>query len=649
MRLTSKDENPGARDYVAVSYCWNQPPDGRPTAKFEIETESDDRANKAPASILMRAVQYALKVHVSFIWIDQECIDQDEVEDKAIGIQSMDLVYSQSRFPVGILGKEISQESVVNTLNRFRDWQSAGHRELVNLCRKHLSDSDVTAAGEFLDSLRDDNWFNRAWTHQESACARESMKLLLQRKSITGSESGSWKDFVVPFKHIDRWAQSLRTAVRNEPEELMASLSLSSESIPNRPLRSLGQARELLTASDVVPQLERKENSVVTDRLAIIANSCSYQLRLDIPAALKQDFHLSSCALTMAILNGDVNPWPENKGEEYRQAAWFSTNTNRPKVKKPTLEMILPEFLVMWNRLYGCRGDVYADSPRLPAVRLTATGFYTRGWLWSVDRFSRIDVGPAITTRILSLLNQKSDSPALRNLLNELCVRIYNSLGFTGLPGVAASFWNTLHDFPPFPNPKLKFNPMIPCKSNPGDVLPTDVFGNCYDYTPLADRSQKAIGFALVDRWQEAPWFIRFIKYVLKRKFMPLARLFGPNRTSDPRFYTAVFPVKEYEVGTFIFTSTDQNLVKIDGPMGLSNFFCIEVAVGDYRKPDLSYKGSWNRGFWMTHMTEMREYFFPWNVPLCGEPRSTCRPAAISFDEVFYSAPGQSHRFAPGA
>jgi Heterokaryon incompatibility protein (HET) len=51
---------------------------------------------------LHRAIAYAIAYKVPFIWIDQECIEQNDCLDKELGIHSMDIVYRRSDHPLGI-------------------------------------------------------------------------------------------------------------------------------------------------------------------------------------------------------------------------------------------------------------------------------------------------------------------------------------------------------------------------------------------------------------------------------------------------------------------------------------------------------------------------------------------------------------------
>jgi hypothetical protein len=66
-------------------------------------TKNGLRKGRAPRNAVDRAMKYAAESCIRLIWIDQECLEQDNRTDKENGIQSMDLVYSRSLYPLGLL------------------------------------------------------------------------------------------------------------------------------------------------------------------------------------------------------------------------------------------------------------------------------------------------------------------------------------------------------------------------------------------------------------------------------------------------------------------------------------------------------------------------------------------------------------------
>ena len=61
------------------------------------------RPNRAPPEILSRAIAFAVEFQAtSLLWIDQECIDQDNRVEKELAIQSMDQVYHRAMVSLGL-------------------------------------------------------------------------------------------------------------------------------------------------------------------------------------------------------------------------------------------------------------------------------------------------------------------------------------------------------------------------------------------------------------------------------------------------------------------------------------------------------------------------------------------------------------------
>lgn len=63
--------------------------------------------------VLDRVIKYAEYHGVDQIWIDDDCINQDNPDEHEMAMQSMDLMYSSSQCPVGLLTKPVeSQENL---------------------------------------------------------------------------------------------------------------------------------------------------------------------------------------------------------------------------------------------------------------------------------------------------------------------------------------------------------------------------------------------------------------------------------------------------------------------------------------------------------------------------------------------------------
>jgi hypothetical protein len=157
--------------YLAVSYCWPseeyQEDAGENQTEFK-KTRDGLRPSRASAETLHRAISFAKLQYFSYIWIDQECINQDDLEDKQIGIQSMDFVYRKCAAAVGLASLRINLQELMDNLQyvlEHRCLRDSSHNlaQPFNSCPAFESES----VAQFLDALHNDPFFNRAWIYQE--------------------------------------------------------------------------------------------------------------------------------------------------------------------------------------------------------------------------------------------------------------------------------------------------------------------------------------------------------------------------------------------------------------------------------------------------------------------------------------------------
>lgn len=96
-------ENDG--NYIALSYCWEPTDEDDSVESGEYPVRDIDgqylRHTKVRNVLLNRVISYARRIKVTRIWIDQECILQEDEEAKRIAMDSMDLVYGRSNQPLG--------------------------------------------------------------------------------------------------------------------------------------------------------------------------------------------------------------------------------------------------------------------------------------------------------------------------------------------------------------------------------------------------------------------------------------------------------------------------------------------------------------------------------------------------------------------
>jgi hypothetical protein len=415
LRLTQPGELKGCDHYIAVSYCWRQPksqnisdsPDDRSYTVYTKPPNNtrDSRPNKAPKSILDRAIAYASFYGIRFIWIDQECIDQDNRLDQEVGIQSMDLVYERSAAPVGILQTFLDSQWQLDTLWHLHE-------------NKDLDYDQVKRAIQLLEHISEDPWFSRAWILQESTSAGDCIDLLVRYDSslsipeFWGAVSGEIElqfeellrlhhsaveqlsrhhfgsTALSVAEHFDRVSDKLLQHSGNvdevedyigEGDKMMTRLVKVMERIllhtPSDYWNTrIPSHRTACNASLASMYLSNCFNSKPMDRSAILANMCQYPIRIDTIMAQSNKYPLETCLFVQAILNGDLSFLVGVKKE-----AWNDLCSTRDGFSwlPPHITSLDPKQSESW---------IEGIQPfRLLNHLITKDGLSLLGFLWTVD------------------------------------------------------------------------------------------------------------------------------------------------------------------------------------------------------------------------------------------------------------------------
>jgi len=185
LELMPPSANPSTTDYVAVSYVWDRPEpvlivSAKPPPRYRIRVlehaKSELRDPRCPYDVLHRACRFAHANNISLIWIDQECIDQNDPDDVEKHLQCVTKIYANSRHTIAMLSGMISSEEEFLALSC--------------LCNDKLSDEAVAyfqhdhrfvdLCHKILQKIGQDPWFYRAWTYEERYSAT-NLHLLINR------------------------------------------------------------------------------------------------------------------------------------------------------------------------------------------------------------------------------------------------------------------------------------------------------------------------------------------------------------------------------------------------------------------------------------------------------------------------------------
>lgn len=97
---------------ITISYTW-EPAKGETKQKrgFEIQTLDGKRVrNEARDIVIWRAIRYLQHHSLKGFWIDRQCLVQDDDEQHAIAMNSMDRLYNKSPCSVGLMTTNIDQQ-----------------------------------------------------------------------------------------------------------------------------------------------------------------------------------------------------------------------------------------------------------------------------------------------------------------------------------------------------------------------------------------------------------------------------------------------------------------------------------------------------------------------------------------------------------
>jgi hypothetical protein len=379
--------------YVAVSCPWSLPDhEDADTGRYSIDLDDDMLKNIAPQNIVLDRVTNFAAVKGLPFWIDKLCVEQDEdSEEKEIAVQSMDIVYENSKCTIGLLFVRLDEEYQVDILGNLLSGrlvkQTWSHgRQRYELRSTPWCTSQVI---EVIEMILEDRWWNRAWIFQEEYLSTTRMRLLIRSshwhdldRNIFGNTPGELDFSAVEFRKAS--TQFCLALCQSGRDQQWKDRCLS---ISNRAgrysmlLLDEGDPQSLQPMSPtILHEIGTRGITSIRDVLAIASNSCGYSQRLD-PGELEHTGQsLSLALLTLYLLNGEIL-CP-------RAASMSSVCSNIFDFLKDTTMSVCPPL--------GSeeRGSTFTKHCRFPDVTLSREGIETRGIIWRLGKtIDREDLG----------------------------------------------------------------------------------------------------------------------------------------------------------------------------------------------------------------------------------------------------------------
>lgn len=379
-------------DYVVVSYRWDDPDVADQDAGgYFIESGFgwDAKPGQSSNAILDRVLRYLDHVEASAFWIDKDCINQQDPVAKGDAVQVMDLVYRCSNRPIAILTVPVVQQDDLDLLRKvlagdivtvtdkngpvLENWVRIRPR----LARRIL---------HLLSGLVSDPWWTRRWTFQEEYCSYTKMELLIPHDEHLSKKSWDEKSRTIEGEIIVKASEfreqvtlfclasrKLR-AFRNERYQKKICKILKrakSYQVLHRhdpKLWSTSSAETLSTR--ILADIAHRGSKYPEDLLAIMANCCSYTVRLDGQSLIaSQRSSISIALLALFLLNGELI-WNSSKSES-------NTNIWRFLGQQAFSSFKFPEDSLELTFMKRCR---------LVDVRFSREGIATTGHLWKAYR-----------------------------------------------------------------------------------------------------------------------------------------------------------------------------------------------------------------------------------------------------------------------
>jgi len=352
---------PGCRHFIAISYRWRYSDNSQGSAEL-VKTKYNDQSRSALHNVLDRSARFAEHHGYRLLWVDQVGIEQGNDVDKAIGIQAMDLVYEKAALCLALLEYEVTSQEQMDDLEHAlaEGINPKTHEDEWRKWVEYLNISDLMRYAEAFKAVAEDEYFHRSWIAQENTVASATILLLrcnsaLNKPDWMGDLDGEMQIPLCKFRmaavklqgafqgYIEKeaWYMQRHLATiehRNRrfdfdrsrhpdfhelrygrnPTVALARFHTAMEPMQGwrkymaqyrasqRDLTQHGR-RKHSSAAEAVVFLATKQNFEVADRLAIVANLCGYEVRLDAQKLKRLGFDLGACILCLAVLNGDFS------------------------------------------------------------------------------------------------------------------------------------------------------------------------------------------------------------------------------------------------------------------------------------------------------------------------------------------------------
>ena len=440
--LTGRHEDEG-RPYIAVSWRWEyEKPQHQDPPAYEYRIKRPGKRphpSEVPSVHLDRAIVFAQAHSIGLIWIDKECIYQEQAVNRTVGMQAMDLVYSQSKFSVGLLMVVIETQRQVDCLSKLLS-QAVFVKQTEEPRFKRTTNNDmIRGILEVLQRLLSDERWERSWIFQEDHCSSTRMRLLV-RHSDSISKSNQFGripgELEIPVYLLRRTATMFFMACdeRNYKYDEKLLARIKQYNIWNKIYRpsmesSFGSTPTGLewagdddapwlqsSSLGILSDIEERKSKFVADRLPIYANCCKFSSRLEPKSVTSAGYGLSTCILGLCLLSGEI----------FKNDKQVRSSQDAPDIFGSTLHEFLGELLLEFND----HRMSLIEHFRFIHVKLTRYGTETEGWLWKLSEAITFEDVDLDTERHENVSSYEGDLDPGQKRVLWIMVRKLNSRGY---------------------------------------------------------------------------------------------------------------------------------------------------------------------------------------------------------------------------
>lgn len=232
-------------EYDALSYCWGD-------ASQKVSVTCNEQSLEITKDLFTAILRFRHKDKTIRIWIDQLCIDQENIEERGNQVQLMRDIYSRALTTIVWLGGEADQSALA-----FKHMERLKKRLQPMLSNEVFDDAELSSKNDArfrdvagwsaLAALLRRPWFGRMWILQELAVS--SFPII-----ICGQQQILWEDFwdlINGLKAIGTWSKVFATS---SSDELSASVLFDR-------LSSVTKIKETVAKKKFIPLAEALKQS----------------------------------------------------------------------------------------------------------------------------------------------------------------------------------------------------------------------------------------------------------------------------------------------------------------------------------------------------------------------------------------------------